>query len=130
MKNSLPRLVQTLTSDSIMLDGFYSPAEGKTALLYTHGFASNFYEYPFIRQLAERAAENNLAFLTGNNRGSETDTMFFTTEGGFRHYGARFELIEDSRYDIDAGVLSCFGGIYRYHSRRPLARHHEGCALS
>lgn len=104
MKNNTPRLVQTGTADNLLLDGFYVPAESKTVLLYVHGFASNFYKYSFIRLLAEKVGGNKIAMLAGNNRGAETDTMFFTTSGDFRHYGARFELIEDSYYDIDAWI--------------------------
>ncbi len=102
MKISKPTLVQVATVDRLYLQGYFSPKEGKKALLHIHGFEGNFYENYFVQVLARRLDERDMTFLVVNTRGCEKIKDFNTPSGEYKRVGARYELLEDSPIDINA----------------------------
>jgi len=89
-------LVQTTTSDKLLLQGYFSNNSTNIAVLHIHGFKGNFYENHFVHVLAENLTENNISFLTVNTRGSEKIKDFNTSDSDIKTVGARFELLEVS----------------------------------
>lgn len=97
------QLVQTTTSDGLILHGFYSPSiTKKSVVLHIHGFEGNFYENNFVHVLLKNLSKNKVGFLTVNTRGNGKDTDFNTTNGKYIKIGARYELLEDAHLDISA----------------------------
>lgn len=99
-----PSLVQVETEDGLRLQGYFSPKEGKRALLHIHGFEGNFYENYFVQVLAKKFYEQNITFLAVNTRGCEKIKEFNTPSGEYKTVGARYELLEDSPIDINAWI--------------------------
>lgn len=100
MKN---QLLQVSTSDGLYLDGYYVPSEAKkVALLFVHGMNGSFCDEKFVYSLADRCAEKNVGFLTGNNRGAGKDTDFHTVDGKYKRIGSRYELLSEAHLDITA----------------------------
>lgn len=105
MKNNQPQLVQTSTSDNLLLHGFFIPSSNKKeATLHIHGFEGNFYENYFVHLLASGFQQKELAFLSVNTRGNSKETEFKTTAGEYKIIGARYELLEEAHLDISAWI--------------------------
>lgn len=99
------QLVQVSTSDGLFLHGFYCPtSDKKVALLHIHGFEGNFYENNFVYSLIKNLSQNNIAFLTINNRGNNKNSDFNTLNGGYKTIGAWNELLEEAHLDISAWI--------------------------
>jgi pimeloyl-ACP methyl ester carboxylesterase len=95
------QLLRVATSDGLYLHGYYVPSENKkVAVLYVHGFESNFYEDYFVFALADELEENGIGFLATNNRGNSKDTDFKTTNGTVVRIGGYYELLEEAHLDI------------------------------
>lgn len=101
---TLPSLVETATTDSLILHGFFAPQAGDTAVLHIHGYEGNFYENHFTHVLSSAFQEKNITFLTTNNRGNGKDTTFNTIDGNEKRIGANFELLSEAYLDIDAWI--------------------------
>lgn len=100
--NSL--LVETVTSDTLILHAYYIPADSKTAVLHIHGFEGNFYENHFVHVLADTFSSNKIPFLAVNTRGNNTTTYINTTDGKEVTIGAHLELLHEAYRDIDAWI--------------------------
>lgn len=89
-------IVQVKTEDGIYLNGLYLRADNpKTVFINFHGTASNFYEEDYNKILAEELLENNISFISANNRGAGVMDAYQQT-------GAAFEKFEDCLIDFDA----------------------------
>ena len=104
--------MSTTTSDGIVLDGaFFLPEPGTSrkgpvdAILLIHGSGSRFYA-PMTREMAEDLRAQGYACLTLNTRGH--DTVWVNREDG-THYGNAFEILDDSRLDLRAGIDYLWG---------------------
>lgn len=98
-------LIRVSTKDKLYLHGLYSVgSKEKPVILFVHGLGGNFYENYFVQVLGKEVSKNNIAFLSGNNRGNGNDTTFLNTDGEFVRIGSRYELLEDAHQDITAWV--------------------------
>lgn len=97
------KLLQTNTSDGLILHGYYVPSKDKqVAVLQIHGMAGNFYENSFTYSFAKKFEGKGIGFLTANNRGNGKDTDFNKTNGDFVRIGSQYELLEEAHLDITA----------------------------
>jgi len=106
MKTSFQRMI---TGDSIELVGLlYEPDQPTNKILvHVHGMAGNFYENKFLDAIAQTLTNNNIAFLTFNNRGCELMKDLTKIVDGKRtivRIGNAYERFEDSVIDIKAAI--------------------------
>lgn len=98
-------LIRVSTKDKLYLHGLYSAgSKDEPVILFVHGLGGNFYENYFVQVLGKEVSKNNIAFLSGNNRGNGSDTTFLNTDGEFVRIGSRYELLEDAHQDITAWI--------------------------
>lgn len=92
-------IVEVKTEDEIVLHGLLreSPRSRKI-VINIHGSASNFYEEPFIKEMATIFPEEGFSFLSTNNRGNAVLTHTW------QRCGSAIEKFEDCLKDIDAWV--------------------------
>ncbi|HVX93100.1 MAG TPA: alpha/beta hydrolase [Candidatus Dojkabacteria bacterium] len=97
------KLVQTSTSDGLILHGYYVPSKDKRiAVLQVHGLAGNFYEDTFTHIFAQEFEEQSIGYLTANNRGNGKDMDFNKVNGDSVRIGSQYELLEEAHLDITA----------------------------
>jgi len=95
------KLVHSITSDSVPLDGYLRtperrPADGALDLVICHhGVGSKFYTPSFFDSVGDALLERGCAVLRVNNRGH--DDAFLV---GTRTLGAAYEVVDDCRTDI------------------------------
>ncbi len=91
-------VVETETKDGLPLHGILLKAENsKTAVIFIHGTASNFFENEFIKPVSNSMIKNNISVLAVNNRGSEVLKAY-------PPQGSALEYFEDCLKDIDAWI--------------------------
>lgn len=89
-------IVSVKTSDDIVLHGFFYETDNKDEILiHIHGTAGNFYENMFVGEVTTHLANNNIASLAFNNRGSAVLQEV-------PPIGAATEKFEDCLLDINA----------------------------
>jgi len=99
-------IIKTVTEDGLHLTGFLSePVNSKGYIvIHIHGMAGDPYTnswYPYFHKLFP---QNDIAFLVGNQRGTDSITMFYQDTDKYPNYGNVFEIFEECVYDIDAWV--------------------------
>ncbi len=98
-------LIRVITEDQIYLSGLYQPGEiDKPAIIFIHGFTSDFYSPVFPHTIGSKLKSNNYALLLAQNRGTGIETEFIKTNGHEVFLGSFFERIEDAHLDINAHI--------------------------
>ena len=102
-------LLQAVTSDGLVLDGFLAaPRRSKAVLIYVHGLGSNFYRR-VDQNLTRKLHRIRTAALWVNTRGHDTVARISTTTAEKRlTIGAERELLSDAHHDLEAWV-KCAG---------------------
>ena len=98
--------VKTTTKDKLTLQGIFSEPSKKTdsVILHIHGMSSNFWENSFIKTMLKDYPKNDVAFLSGENRGSELLRWFSTTDGKIKLIGDSYEIFEECIEDINGWI--------------------------
>ncbi len=98
-------LVKAVTKDGLILNGLFSQGEKeKPVVIHTHGFSQDFFQNPFIYEIAKKLALKKIGFLSIQTRGTGTHLRTFTTSKLARDTGSKFELLEESFLDLDAWI--------------------------
>jgi len=91
-------VAETRTSDGHALHGLFLRAKGsKTALIFIHGTASNFYENYFMNVMSPLLIKRRISVILANNRGNEVLKAYPPS-------GASTEHFEACVRDIDAWI--------------------------
>lgn len=100
------KIIQTTTSDKIVLNGLlFEPAnKTETIIINIHGMSGDPYRNSFYPSMIATYPTNNIAFLSAENRGMQNITQFNTSDGGIVNIGNTFETFEDCVFDIEAWV--------------------------
>jgi len=98
--------VKTTTEDNLIFQGLLAEPDNKTdtAILHIHGMSGNFWENGFIKDMIKKYPENNITFLTGENRGSELLRWFKMPDKKDILLGDAYEIFEDCVKDIQSWV--------------------------
>ncbi|MEP7104103.1 MAG: alpha/beta hydrolase [Candidatus Dojkabacteria bacterium] len=103
---TLTQLVQTTTSDNLILSGLYSKGStGKEAIIFIHGFGTDFFTHKFTHSIGDILNKNNYAYVLAQNRGTGLFTEFISADRskGF-NLGSYYEKIDDAHLDISSWV--------------------------
>lgn len=99
------QLVQTITSDELVLSGLFSSGDtSKSAVIFIHGFTSDFYTHPFYHEIADAIASKQQGFMLAQNRGTGIETEVTRSNGAIEYIGSYFEKLEDAHLDISAWI--------------------------
>ena len=100
-------LITITTGDGMPLDGIYcEPAAGVTpkgpvdAMLLIHGSGGSFYRVA-TKAMAEDLRNQGYACLAINTKGHDT---VWSPQGSGQYYGNALEILDNSRYDLRAGI--------------------------
>ena len=100
-------LITITTGDGMTLDGiFCEPAAGVTpigpvdAMLLIHGSGGSFYRVA-TKAMAEDLRNRGYACLAINTKGHDT---VWSPQGSGQYYGNALEILDNSRYDLRAGI--------------------------
>ena len=99
-------LIDFYAEDGILLNGFVANADSKKVVIATHGMSSNCLKER-EKTIAEKCLENNIAFFSYNNRGSElVKYVTANIDGKIVKLlgGTSYENPTDSYYDIKAAI--------------------------
>src|SRR5271157_2847338 len=98
-------LVYTRTSDALYQEGLVIRPAGvpikHAAVVWVHGFSSNYYQYSIV-QIGRKIAAAGYTFITGNNRGHDFGSIYYSSKGEPILYGGGWEIFEESIEDITA----------------------------
>jgi hypothetical protein len=94
------KLVQSVTSDGLKLDGFLNAAPGQKVWLIFHGVNSSFYSSSLLRELALFFNESGYGYLLANNRGHDLCSLSFGAIP--QRVGSQFENVSECVYDFEA----------------------------
>jgi pimeloyl-ACP methyl ester carboxylesterase len=98
-------LLQVETEDYLKLSGLYKVGDKKkSAVIFIHGFTSDFYSHAFYHSFARAVTDKGHACILAQTRGTGLHTEFMTTTGSSRYIGSFFEKIEDAHLDISAFI--------------------------
>lgn len=96
--------VETETSDGVELVGLLAePEESEKLVIHFHGMQGNFFQNSFVQEMLTGYPENNIGFLTVEQRGAEA-VRYFAKNDDFVNIGNAYEVFEESRYDIQAWI--------------------------
>lgn len=98
-------LIEIITKDNISLMGIYFSPSKKSpkTVIHVHGYADNFYQSKFIRELAKMYASIGYNFLSFNNRGHDYATILIK-DNKITRGGSYNELFSASVIDIEAAI--------------------------
>ncbi len=106
----LVELISTTTGDGISLDGmFLAPEEGTSrqgpvdAILAIHGSITNFYAQ-HIALFVQDLRDNGYPCLALNTRGHDIVWRNTSPSGEGKYYGNAFDILDDNRLDLRAGI--------------------------
>lgn len=103
--NTKTQLVQTKTADKLVLSGLFSEGEkDKPAVIFIHGFTTDFYTWPFYHAMADAIAATGHALVLGQHRGTGIETEMIKVDGSSEYIGSFFEKIEEAHLDISAWI--------------------------
>lgn len=99
------RIVSTKTKDSLQFKGLISEPKEKSnqIIIHIHGLSGDFYSNKYYHSMHDLYPQNDLAFLSGENRGTHL-LKAFNTNNGSKIIGSSLEIFEKSSLDIDAWV--------------------------
>ena len=90
--NTKTQLVQTKTTDKLVLSGLFSEGEkDKPAVIFIHGFTTDFYTWPFYHAISDSIAGTGHALILGQHRGTGVETEGTKTDGSTEYIGSVFE---------------------------------------
>lgn len=102
-------LVQTTTADDLYLSALqYGELKGEVqrAVVYVHGFTSDFYTWPFVSEMGKEIASKGGVFLAIQTRGTGLYTeLIDSTRKISKYIGSYYEILEEAYLDIDAWIL-------------------------
>jgi len=103
----LGRIVDTKTTDSIQLHGFFCtpPQSNRTIWIVVHGVNGNFYSSTLLMHLAQTSMLQGHSALIINTRGHDL-ASFGSTDTPAR-LGSMYETIEDAQYDLSGWIAWC-----------------------
>lgn len=99
-------LIDFYAEDGVLLNGFISKANSKKIVISTHGMSSNCFKER-ERVIAKNCLDNNISFLSYNNRGSELVKYVTVNKDGKISKalgGTSYEDPEESFLDIKAAI--------------------------
>lgn len=97
--------IRVVTEDQIQLSGLYQPGDkNKPAVVFIHGFTSDFYSPVFIHSISQELKQKNFAVILAQNRGTGIQTEFRKNDGDHCYLGSFFEKLEDAHLDISAHI--------------------------
>lgn len=99
-------LIDFYAEDGILLNGFVANASSKKVVIATHGMSSNCFKER-EKTIAEKCLENNIAFFSYNNRGSELIKYVTANKDGKTIKllgGTTYENPIDGYYDIKGAI--------------------------
>jgi pimeloyl-ACP methyl ester carboxylesterase len=103
--NTKSQLVQTKTADKLVLSGlFVEGKKDKPAVIFIHGFTTDFYTWPFYHAMADAIATTGHALILGQHRGTGVETEMTKTDGTSEYIGSFFEKLEEAHLDISAWI--------------------------
>lgn len=99
-------LVQTITSDNIILNGLYNPgSKEKSAVIMIHGFTSDFYSHKFFHTIQESLTSSNICNVAVQTRGTGIRTEFIYADRHDGTYiGSFYEKLDEAHLDISAWI--------------------------
>src|SRR5689334_141118 len=99
-------LVQTTTKDNLILSGLYSFGDkNKEAIIFIHGFGTDFYTHKFPQEIGDALNSNQNAYVLAQNRGTGLFTEFVSGDRSKGIYlGSYYEKIDDAHLDISAWI--------------------------
>jgi pimeloyl-ACP methyl ester carboxylesterase len=96
---------QVITRDGLRLAGNYLEGDRhKTAVLFIHGFTTDFYTMPFYHVAAERLRQANTAILFAQTRGTGVVTEIIKEDFSNIFLGSYYERLEEAHIDITAHI--------------------------
>jgi pimeloyl-ACP methyl ester carboxylesterase len=96
------RTVDGLYNEGVVIrPGTASPK--KTGVVWVHGFSSNFYQYSTIG-IGRLIAGSGYTFISGNNRGHDFGSLYYSGKGAPVLYGGGWERYEESALDIASWI--------------------------
>jgi len=99
-------LVQTVTSDDLILSGFYTSGDkSKPANIFIHGFTSDFYSHKFFNEAIKALNKDNNCAIAIQTRGTGIYTEFL--KGNWLdgvNIGSYYEKLEEANLDISAWI--------------------------
>src|SRR5690606_15922384 len=103
---SKSQLVQTTTKDDLILSGIYlEGSKEKEAIIFIHGFTSDFYTHKFNHVLADKVNLNGNAVVLAQNRGTGICTEVLKSNRSDSEYlGSYYEKLEEAHLDISAWI--------------------------
>ena len=106
----LVELIRAATDDGISLDGMFLAPEGGPsrqgpvdAILAIHGSITNFYAQ-HIALFVQDLRDNGYPCLALNTRGHDIVWRSTSSSGEGRYYGNAFDILDDNRLDLRAGI--------------------------
>lgn len=97
--------IRVITEDQLQLSGLYQPGDkNKSALIFIHGFTSDFYSPVFAHVINKELKDSGHAVILAQNRGTGIETEFIKTNGDVVYLGSFFEKLEDAHLDITAHI--------------------------
>jgi pimeloyl-ACP methyl ester carboxylesterase len=97
--------IQTSTSDGFIFRGLMTNTDDKeTIIIHIHGMAGDFYHETYYRFMHDQYPKNNIAFLAGENRGTQTVMSFNMVDDSIKNVGNAYEVFEECVYDIQAWI--------------------------
>ena len=100
-------LVKTITGDGLELKGFWIDKKSEVAVFHSHGTAGDFYTHEFVEVEGHKLSDQNISFLTANNRGHNVYADIRKRVRGKVEWvsgGGGFETFEDCLKDINAWI--------------------------
>ena len=95
--------VRFTATDGVELQGWYSDADGDVVVIHIHGMSGNGYENYFLDDLRQKYSDNNISFLTFDNRGRGIISSF-RNKNGRKNGGSCFEIFEESAHDVQGAI--------------------------
>lgn len=100
-------LIDFYAEDGVLLNGFIANASSKKVVIATHGMSSNCFKTR-EKVIAEKCLENDIAFFSYNNRGSELVKYMYQVKDGKKYKlleGTSYENPEEAYFDIKGAIL-------------------------
>lgn len=116
---------KTYTEDGLELPMIhFSSSKKDICVVCIHGMHGNIIENYFARVWGEILSSNQIGFLYEHNRGYSMENTIKSKNETNKRYGCRYEIFEESVYDIDLAIKEAYQLGYK---RIILLGHSFGC---
>ena len=113
------------TKDKLKLSMIhYESLEKDICIICVHGMCSNFLNNSFYHVWGEYLSNKNIGYIYFYNRGHDIENDMLREDGSIYRCGTRYEIFEESIYDIDSAVDKAINLGYK---RIILLGHSYGC---